>query len=97
MQKKGKNRKKIANGEEKENVLDADGSDLEDIVSVDNKVGSDEENDNGENESIAEIDDDDCDDKTDAQNQLYVLEMILDFHAWYKCGSPYLLGTEEGN
>jgi len=96
--------------------LDADGSDLEDIVSVDNKVGSDEENeknellfkvlslvpsdeenDNGENESIAEIDDDDCDDKTDAQNQLYVLEMILDFHAWYKCGSPYLLGTEEGN
>jgi len=31
------------------------------------------------------------------QNQLYVLDIILSFHAWYTCGSPYLLGTEEWN
>jgi len=27
-------------------------------------------------------------------NQLYILEMILSFHAWYKCGSPYSVGGE---
>ncbi len=32
----------------------------------------------------------------DVNNQLYILEMILSFHAWYKCGSPYLVGGEEG-
>jgi len=91
-----KHRKKIVNSEEEDNLLNDDGSNIEDTVSIDNEEDSDEDDDNGENESIAEIDDDN-DAEIDAQNQLYVLEMILGFHAWYKCRSPYLLGTEEGN
>ena len=31
----------------------------------------------------------------DVNNQLYILEMILSFHAWYKCGSPYLVGEKD--
>jgi len=31
----------------------------------------------------------------DVNNQLYILEMILSFHAWYKCGSPYSVGRDE--
>jgi len=31
----------------------------------------------------------------DINNQLYIKEMILSFHTWYKCGSPYLVGWEE--
>jgi len=54
-----KHRKKIANGEEEDNVLNDDGSNMEDTVSIDNEEDSDEDHDNGENKSIAEIDDDD--------------------------------------
>jgi len=27
---------------------------------------------------------------------LYILEKILSFHAWYKCGAPYSIGGEDG-
>jgi len=27
---------------------------------------------------------------------LYILEMMLSFHAWYKCGGPYNCGTDDG-
>jgi len=29
----------------------------------------------------------------EANDVLYVLEMILSFHAWYKCGGPFKCGT----
>ena len=40
-------------------------------------------------DSIDAIEADDDIAELDAQNQLYVLEMILSFHAWYKSVSPY--------
>jgi len=70
---------------------------LRESSSVDNKIDSDEESQDDENDSVDEIDAEDDFGKFDDQNQLYVLEMILRFHALYKCGSPYVLGTEEGN
>jgi len=27
---------------------------------------------------------------------LHILEMILSFHVWYKCGAPYSIGDEDG-
>jgi len=31
----------------------------------------------------------------DANDVLYVLEMMLSFHAWYKCGEPFQCSTDE--
>jgi len=55
----------------------------------------DESNDR-ENDFVNGSDLDDDLREIDAHNQLYMLERILSFHGWYKCGSPYLLGTEKG-
>jgi len=32
----------------------------------------------------------------EANNVLYVLEMTLSFHAWYKCGGPFKCGSMLG-
>ena len=32
----------------------------------------------------------------DVHNQLYILEMMLCFHAWYKCRGPYAIGKKNG-
>jgi len=58
----------------------------------DSKSGNDCDNDNI-NENIP--DDDGTRNKTaiDPYDILYVLEMLLSFHAWYKCGGPYNCGN----
>jgi len=33
---------------------------------------------------------------SDQHHLLYILEMILSFYAWYKCGAPYSMGTNKG-
>ena len=68
-----------------------------DNASNDNEKDSDEENDDADIDSIDAIQAQDDIGEFDARNQLYVLEMILSFHAWYKCGSPYFLGSEQVN
>jgi len=53
-------------------------------------------NDNHEGEDVEE-----CDGKAntvaiDPTDILYALEMLLSFHAWYKCGGPYGCGNDAG-
>jgi len=62
---------------------------LTDNVTSDNEKDSDEESVDEEIESIDATEAENELIELDARNQLYVLEMILSFHTWYKCGSPY--------
>jgi len=92
-----KNRKKNQDGNEEDVLLDVDETGLRGSSSIDNEIDSNDKNHNNEIESVDEINAEDDFGEFDAQNQLYLLEMILSFHAWYKCRSPYLLGTEQVN
>jgi len=77
-----KNRKKNQDGSEEDVLSDADGTDLTDSSSIDNKIGSDEESHDEKillmksmlNMILVKL----------MQNQLYVLGMVLSFHAWYQ-------------
>jgi len=90
-----KNRKKYSNGMEDDNMSDVDEVGLTDNINSDNEKDSDEESVDEEIESVDATEAENELIELDAQNQLYVLEMILSFHAWYKCGSPYFLGSEQ--
>jgi len=65
-----------------------------------NNSGSEEEDDDNCNDNNAVEDVEECDGKAnkvaiDPTDILYVLEMLLSFHAWYKCGGPYRCGNDE--
>ena len=56
--------------------------------------GSDSAKDNDDKENVY-LGNDDINEmlgECDPQHLLYILEMILSFHAWYKCGAPYSIG-----
>jgi len=59
------------------------------------EVEAEDDNEDDEKEFLVEEDLQDEFAQFDVNNQLYTLEMILSFHVWYKCGSPYLVGGEE--
>jgi len=62
---------------------------------------SDNENDVlDDNNSAGGVEGDSVERKSDfpfhPMDVLYILEMMLSFHAWYKCGGPYNCGTDDG-
>jgi len=87
----GKSSKKDQHGSAEDSLSCLDETGLSDSSSVVNRSDSNEDSHDDKNDSVDEINVDDGLGAFDAQNQLYMLEMILSFHAWYKCGSSYLL------
>ena len=51
---------------------------------------------NDEEDFLGDDDRDDDLGEFDVYNQLYILEMILCFHAWYRHGVLYPIGTNKG-
>jgi len=77
-------------------AIDVDDGSLDNVEQTEDEeeVAEDDEEDEDE-EFLMEEDLQDEFAQFDVNNQLYILEMILSFHAWYKCGSPYLVGEKE--
>jgi len=77
-------------------TIDVDDGSLDNVVETKDKEEEAEDDEEDEDEGfLVEEDLQDEFAQFDVNNQLYILEMILSFHAWYKCGSPYLVGKKE--
>jgi len=57
---------------------------------------SEDDNDDEENVYLGNDDINEMLGECDSCHLLYILEMILRFHVWYKCGAPYSIGDEDG-